>query len=100
MSEQKIDNTVILQAITELSNDFKDFKQSVESRFDSMEQRLDSMEKRQISLEERFDTLEERFDSMEKNLSEQIEKIDVKFSILTDEILSTQADVKILQKAK
>lgn len=91
---------------------------SMETRMDSIETRMDSIENRMGSLETRIDSIENRMDSLEKKivsvektfitkigttekmLDKKITKIDTKFSILSDELLSTRADVKMLKEGK
>lgn len=119
MSEE-VSNTQILQAITELSGDLN----TVAIKVDKLEKRLTQTEKNLNDRIDRLDTkisnvdsrrnekfdkieanLNNKIDNVEKNLEQKIcangEKIDTfddKLSIVTDELLSTKADVKRLKK--
>lgn len=52
------------------------------------------------SIEGRLDSLENRLDFVEENLSEKINKVDGRLSILADDVLTTKSDVHKLKHAK
>src|SRR5690625_1219165 len=97
----------ILQAIFELSDQLKNVEerltkrfQKLETRMDKLETRMDKLETRMDKLEGRMDNLEARVDSVEITLKEAISKVDAKVTVLASDIVSTKADVKLLQQSK
>jgi len=104
----------ILQAIFELSDQLKNVEerltkrfQKLETRMDKLETRMDKLETRMDKLEGRMDNLEARVDSLEGRvdiveitLKEAISKVDAKVTVLASDIVSTKADVKLLQQSK
>src|SRR5690625_787501 len=97
----------ILQAIFELSDQLKNVEerltkrfQKLETRMDKLETRMDKLEGRMDNLEARVDSLEGRVDSVEITLKEAISKVDAKVTVLASDIVSTKADVKLLQQSK
>lgn len=76
----------ILQAIAELSEEVK-----------GVSQKIDNVEKR---LDQKIDGVEERLNQKITKNTEKVDNIDAKLSILSDSILNTQAEVKILKNAK
>src|SRR5690625_692867 len=97
----------ILQAIFELSDQLKNVEerltkrfQKLETRMDKLETRMDKLEGRMDNLEARVDSLEGRVDIVEITLKEAISKVDAKVTVLASDIVSTKADVKLLQQSK
>src|SRR5690625_296546 len=97
----------ILQAIFELSDQLKNVEerltkrfQKLETRMDKLETRMDKLEGRMDKLEAHVDSLEGRVDSVEITLKQAISKVDAKVTVLASDIVSTKADVKLLQQSK
>src|SRR5690625_4255386 len=104
----------ILQAILELSDQLKNVEErltkrfqkletrmdKLETRMDKLETRMDKLETRMDKLEGRMDNLEAHVDSLEITLKEAISKVDAKVTVLASDIVSTKADVKLLQQSK
>src|SRR5690625_1628657 len=104
----------ILQAIFELSDQLKNVEERLTKRFQKLETRMDkleirmdklegrmnNLEGRMDNLEARVDSLEGRVDSVEITLKEAISKVDAKVTVLASDIVSTKADVKLLQQSK
>src|SRR5690625_586008 len=97
----------ILQAIFELSDQLKNVEerltkrfQKLETRMDKLETRMDKLEGRMDNLEAHVDSLEGRVDSVEITLKQAISKVDAKVTVLASDIVSTKADVKLLQQSK
>src|SRR5690625_3383075 len=104
----------ILQAILELSDQLKNVEErltkrfqkletrmdKLETRMDKLETRMDKLETRMDKLEGRMDNLEAHVDSVEITLKEAISKVDAKVTVLASDIVSTKADVKLLQQSK
>src|SRR5690625_2747000 len=72
----------------------------LEIRMDKLETRMDKLEGRMDNLEARVDSVEGRVDSVEITLKEAISKVDAKVTVLASDIVSTKADVKLLQQSK
>src|SRR5690625_1313544 len=111
----------ILQAIFELSDQLKNVEERLTKRFQKLETRMDkleirmdkleirmdklegrmnNLEGRMDNLEARVDSLEGRVDSVEITLKEAISKVDAKVTVLASDIVSTKADIKLLQQSK
>src|SRR5690625_1855922 len=90
----------ILQAIFELSDQLKNVEERLTKRFQKLETRMDKLETRMDNLEARVDSLEGRVDIVEITLKEAISKVDAKVTVLASDIVSTKADVKLLQQSK
>ncbi len=81
-----VNNNQILQAISELAEEVK-----------SVSQELTNVESR---LNEKIDKVDARLsEKIDKN-GDRINRIDNKLSILSDELLETKAEVKILKNAE
>lgn len=84
-----MDENAITQAILELADQLKHMEDNMIQRFNQLDRRIDT-------LEIRIDAIENKL----YNLEEKIDKSDAKLSILADEMLTTKADVKLLQKSQ
>lgn len=78
-----VEQSAILQAILELSEQIQENDKKLNARIDQVE----------VKLTERIDQIEDR-------LSKQIKKLDEKVGILSLELLETKADVSLLKKIK
>ncbi len=97
----------VLQAVTELSQDLKATESRLNDKFDKVEVRLTRVEEKVDQVEVRLTGVEEKVEQVEVKLTgiekhtiengEKIDRFDDKLSIVTDEILSTKADVKMLR---
>jgi len=108
--EQEVNQHTILQAILELSKQMQDMKSDLQQQIEAVEKRLEgkleAVEKRlegkleavEKRLEEKNEALEKRLDKVEQNLSRKIDLVDAKFDILSSDVITTKAEVSMLNK--
>lgn len=80
---KEVSNNQVIQAITELSSQLKETKAELSRQ-----------------LEETKSELSKQIKETEKRLTEKIDILDAKVSVLSESLLTTQAEVKILKNAK
>ncbi|WP_066186114.1 hypothetical protein [Gracilibacillus timonensis] len=107
-NHQVIDNEALMLAIRELSKDITGLNNKIDAveerlntKIDSLDVKIDAVEER---LNKKIDTVEKtlstKIDAVEERLGEKIDILDDKFSILSDDVVSTRTDVKRLKKAR
>ena len=77
--------------------------EQVEVRLTGVEEKVDQLEVRLTGVEEKVEQVEVKLTGIEKNTienGEKIDRFDDKLSIVTDELLSTKADVKRLKNVQ
>ncbi len=115
---EEVSNTQILQAVIELSGEVKVLSNKVDAlevhltetevnlnaRMNKLDLKIDEVER---NLNVKMDKLDVKIDDVEKRLDqkistngEKIDRFDDKLSIVTDELLSTKADVKRLKNVQ
>lgn len=91
----------IIQAILELSGQIKTLEEKLTKRIDDVEEkltkRIDDVEEK---LNKRINDLDEKFTHRMDQSAEKIDLIDAKLSVLSENLLKTQAEVKVLKDAK
>lgn len=80
----------IIQAILELSDQIKSLEEKLTKRIDEVEEKLTK----------RIDEVEEKLTQRMDQSDEKIDLIDAKLSVLSENLLKTQAEVKVLKDAK
>ncbi|WP_130860285.1 hypothetical protein [Gracilibacillus phocaeensis] len=89
-NHQVIDNEALMLAIRELSKDITGLNNKIDAVEERLNKKIDAVE----------ETLNTKIDAVEERLGEKIDILDDKFSILSDDVVSTRTDVKRLKRAR
>lgn len=93
----EINTEQILQAIAELSEEIKGVSRKIDNVEERLNEKIDNVEER---LNEKIDNVEEKLNGNITKNAGKIDKFEAKFSILSETLLDTQAEVKQLKDAK
>ena len=93
---KEVSNSQILQAITELSDQVRDLT----GHQQNLTEQVQGHTGQHQNLSDQVKGLSGQLKQTEERLVQKIDKLDAKITVLSEGLLDTQADVKILKNAK
>jgi|SRR5690625_1880228 len=107
---KEVSNPQVLQAITELTDQVRDLTghqqnlseqvQGLSDQHKNLTEQVQGLSSQHQNLSEQVQGISGQLKQTEERLVQKIDKLDAKVTVLSEGLLDTQADIKILKNAK